>query len=334
MKNQKSKFLFIATFAVFILFIIDAKTAAKGVADGIDVCLKVVVPSLFPFFVITTYLNDMILGHPLRFLLFISKKLHIPSGCEYILPLGLTGGYPVGAKLIADMYNAKKIDKRTAHILLGYCNNAGPAFIFGIAGAAFASPAMPFILWLTLIISAVLTGFLLPKPKEAVRVDSLSSSPSLSKSVKSGISACVSVCGWIITFKIILAYLQQWFANFLLTKSGIIFTGILELSNGCMAATQLENPAVRFTVYSVFLSFGGLCIYLQTASVTERIGLGLYTHGKIIQTCISLVISVVTSIVLFRKEMFSMITASILVTLSAFILMITIRKAKKVVENS
>ena len=164
MKHEQRHIKFCIALCALLLIIMDTKTAALGVIEGIDICLKVVIPSLFPFFIVTTYLNAIVVGFSLPGLKHICRKLRIPASCEFILPLGLMGGYPVGAKLITDIHTSKKIDKRTAHILLGYCNNAGPAFIFGIAGAAFTSQFIAMVLGLIHMASAIITGLLLPKP--------------------------------------------------------------------------------------------------------------------------------------------------------------------------
>lgn len=314
-----------------ILIIMDTKTAASGVLEGIDICLKVLIPSLFPFFIVTTYLNAILLGSSLPGVKLVCKKLHIPSNCEFILPLGLMGGYPVGAKLITDTYNLKKIDKRTSQILLGYCNNAGPAFIFGIAGAAFASPFISIALWLIHIASAIITGLILPKPNGVNSSVNLTATPSLTHSVKSAINASVSVCGWIITFKILLSYLNHWFPVFFTTEAGIILKGILELSNGCLSAAKITNQGIRFIVYAAFFGCGGICVYLQTLSVAETIGIGLYTHGKVIQTCISLIASLFTAVILFREFTIPIRATCLLIILSVITVTLVTQHAKKVV---
>jgi hypothetical protein len=63
--------------------------------------------------------------------------------------------------------------------------------------------------------------------------------------------------------------------------------GILELTNGCIHLGTLEDPELRFAVCAVLLSFGGLCVTMQTVSVTGKLGSGLYFPGKILQTCIT-----------------------------------------------
>ena len=300
MKNKIRNIQVLVSICILILFITDTKTATTGARDSIEMCLTTVVPSLLPFLTVTTYLNTAILGSKLRGMHFVTKRLRIPAGGESVLILGLTGGYPVGAKLIGDLYRSKKISKPTAYILLGYCNNAGPAFIFGIAGVAFQLTGLAFILWFINIISAICTGILLPKPDFAEINTLQQTETSLPKSLQSSISTCVSVCGWITIFKILLSYLQKWFYNIWGGPIGISITGFLELSNGCIAAINLENTSIRFILLSAFFAFGGICVLLQTVSVTNGLGIGLYLHGKLIQTCISLMMACIFSIIFFE----------------------------------
>ena len=65
----------------------------------------------------------------------------------------------------------------------------------------------------------------------------------------------------------------------------VLITGLLELSNGCIQLTALSCEGLRFIIASVFLSLGGICVALQTASVTEDIPKDLYFPGKLLQCC-------------------------------------------------
>ena len=328
MKNRANYFTAVITSLFLLLLMINGKTATAGVTDGIDICMRVIIPSLFPYFVVTAYLNENLLGCSLPGMQCTSKMLRIPNGCQMLLPLGLIGGYPVGAKLIAELYKSKSMDKQTAHILMGYCNNAGPAFIFGIAGATFSSPLIAVLLWIIHITSAIITGILLPKPNIA-EVNISTHRMSLPDIIKNSVSAMASVCSWIIIFKVLLSYLNQWIPSILQSPAGILLTGFLELSNGCISASQLSAPATKFIVYAIFFGFGGLCVLLQTVSVTGDLGIGLYFHGKIIQTCISFILALVTSTLLFADLRLSIRDICLTTILSAAVIILTLQNAKK-----
>lgn len=285
--------------AIMLLLILDTQTAAAGAAEGIDLCIKVIIPSLFPFFIVTTYLNASLLGMRIPGLRTLGRLLHVPSGGESLLLLGLIGGYPVGAQLVADAYRQSQLKKRTGQILLGYCSNAGPAFIFGVAGTLFSSFWTPLFLWLIHLLSAVATGLLLPQPAYTTMSWDTDRNISIVQALQKSISICASVCGWVVVFKIIMAYLAHFAAGFLESSHMVLLTGILELSNGCLKLAEINSEAVRFVLCAVFLAFGGICVLLQTLSVTETLGIGLYIPGKLIQTCISLLAALGFQYILF-----------------------------------
>jgi len=295
MQSKKQTLRILILSICILLLITDTKTATGGAAEGIDLCLRVVIPSLFPFFILATYMNASLLGLQIPGLRKLADLLHIPPNSESLLLLSLIGGYPVGAQLITDAYKAGQLSRKQSHILLGYCNNAGPSFIFGIAGILFSSQWIPFLLWSIHILSALITGFLLPRPEYSTFSGHSGTDISIVMALRKSISACSSVCGWVVTFKIVMAYVQKWASGFLNKEYLIILTGILELSNGCVCLDQIGNESLRFMLCTVFLAFGGLCVMLQTATVTESLGLGLYIPGKVAQTAISLLIAMFVS---------------------------------------
>jgi len=287
------------TTAILFLLIFDTKTASFGVSEGIVLCLEVLIPSLFPFILVTTYLNAALNSPSIPGLRTLRRVLNIPTGGDSLLLLGLLGGYPVGAQLITDAYRNNQVTKRTAHILLGYFCNAGPAFIFGVTSMLFSSKWIPFALWLTHILSALITGFLLPRPKDASIHPSTVSNISAVTALRKTTSVCASICGWVVTFKIIMSYLKKWLSHRISRTAMICLSGLLELSNGCLLLKEIPTDAERFILCSAFLAFGGLCVMLQTASVAEPLGLGMYFSGKIMQTSISTLIATILSYMIF-----------------------------------
>ena len=85
-----------------LLLILDTKTAIQGAQEGIRLCIMTVIPSLFPFFVLSSLLTGALTGVRLRFLRPIGKLCRMPAGSESLLLIGMLGGYPTGAKSAAD----------------------------------------------------------------------------------------------------------------------------------------------------------------------------------------------------------------------------------------
>ena len=329
MRKQKRTLSIFGATALMLLLILDADTARTAATAGIELCIKVIFPSLFPFFVITGYLNNALLGLQIPCSKILRKLLLFPEGCEALLVVGLIGGYPVGAQLVADAYNQKLISKRTSGILLGYCSNAGPAFVFGVAGSLFSSLRIPVYLWMIHLLAALVTGSLLPRPKEVTHIRFEADVCSLSQSVRKSMPICGCVCAWIIIFKIIIKYLDKFLLKTAQPICYTIIMGLLELSNGCLLLHSLDDECLRFVIVSVLLASGGICVTLQTMSVTENTGLGLYIPGKIIQAGISLILSLIICPFLFPDMEVSLFTQGSIILISVCVILLLHRYCKK-----
>ena len=92
MKTRNRNFRISIWIFGLLLLILDTKTAKSSTYEGIELCLRVIIPSLFPFFFITSYLNTALLGISVPGLNRIMKWVHFPSGGDSLLVLGLIGG--------------------------------------------------------------------------------------------------------------------------------------------------------------------------------------------------------------------------------------------------
>ena len=289
-------------FFLLLVLILDGKTVISGAVDGIEICLFTVIPSLFPFFVITGMLTGSLGGAKIPGTSWISKACKIPQGSESIFLLGTVGGYPMGAKAISDTYRQGKISKNTAHRMLGFCSNCGPSFIFGICTSFFANVMCGWLLWGIQILSAILTGMILPGGNKAFDKQQNFKKTTIDQALKSSLQAIAKVCGWVILFRVFLTVQNRWVLRMLPKFLKTLIIGLQELSNGCIELNTVENVCARFVICSTMLTFGGLCVILQTKSVTEDLGLGLYFPGKCIQTGISTLISLIVSRLYFGER--------------------------------
>lgn len=97
-----------------------------------------------------------------------------------------------------------------------------------------------------------------------------------------------TVCGWVVLFRVLLAFLKRWIFWILPAAVQVAVTGILELSNGCCELLAVTDVSARFCICSGILAFGGLCVTMQTVSVTAGLSLKPYFWGKLLQTLFSL----------------------------------------------
>lgn len=275
---------------LFIL-IMDSKTAAQGAAQGLTICLQTVVPSLFPFIFLSVLLNDSYVGRPLSILRPLGTVCNIPQGAESLLISSFLGGYPVGAQSVSEAYEKGSLSRYEAERMLSFCNNAGPAFLFGMIASFFSKFWMIVALWCIQIMSAVLVSKIMMRSNNAAVSLSKQSAFSVSDALRLSLRCIAVICGWVILFRVIIAFSDKWFLWICSAEIRTIILGILDLTNGSLALPEIADEGLRFVICSGVLSFGGLCITMQTRSVCPGLSLRYYYIGKAIQTVFSILLS-------------------------------------------
>ena len=277
-------------FGLFVLTL-DSKTALEGAHVGIDLCLKTVIPSLFPFFVLSLILLNSLNDINLILLKPLGRLCRIPPGSEGLLICAFLGGYPVGAQNIAYSFRKGLLSQSTAERMLAFCSNAGPAFIFGITSALFPHKWMPWALWIIHILSAIGVSMIIPVQEETTSKREYAKRNTSQDVILSAVRSMACVCGWVILFRVLITFFVKWTQSFLCLEMQTIIIGLLELANGCCQLESISNVSVRFVLCSAFLAFGGLCVTMQTISVTQGLSIRTYCLGKCLQTILSIAIS-------------------------------------------
>lgn len=269
------------------LLIFDGKTALEGAREGVRLCLYTLIPTLLPFFFFSNVLTGVLIGRKIRILHPLGRLCRIPSGAEYMLLVGLLGGYPLGAQCISQACEAGALSRRDGRRMLAFCNNCGPAFLFGVAGALFHDPAIPWLLFSIHLISALFVAITIPGiPGQCVM--EYRNKPTAVQALWNSIRAMAGVCGWVILFRVGISVLDRWVLWYLSPECRVIFHGFLELANGCIGLDNVKSYQLRFIFCAVFLSFGGLCVTMQTYSIANKVDKDIYFPGKVLQSFISL----------------------------------------------
>jgi len=277
---------------MLLILILDSKTAIRGANRGVELCLKTLIPTLFPFLVISDACGKLLAGLRIRVLEILLYPCNLPKGTETIFLIGLLGGYPIGAKLIYDTYKRGNITKSDAERMLMFCSNAGPSFIFGVLGALFSDNRIPWVIWFIHILSAYLTGILTAKPVLNHISNDYTEAFSLTEAVSNSVKSMSNICGWVILFRVILTFLDKWFLQAFPIPLRIFITGLFELSNGCAQVSLIENTAIRFMIGLLIVTFGGACVVLQTGSLTPTLSIKYYFTGKLYQCMIAITIAI------------------------------------------
>ena len=140
---MKIKKILIYLFAVgaVVLLIKNASSAIRYASDAIDLCLEMIVPTLFPFFICSGILIYSgfceLLAKAFQFCMYPLFRISPVGSSAFIL--GIVSGYPLGAVTAGELYANNYISKTEAERLLAFCNNSGPLFILGSVGIAIYS---------------------------------------------------------------------------------------------------------------------------------------------------------------------------------------------------
>lgn len=287
MKHSKA---LAAVAALFLLvMILDSKVAIAGAAQGVQLCVATVIPSLFPFFIVSILLTGALSGRHFQFLGIVGKKLGLPQGGQGLLLIGFLGGYPIGAQSVAQACRTGNLSKQDGERMLAFCSNAGPAFLFGIGSSLFPQMWMCWLLWGIHIISSLAVGLLTARINPGTSMPASTKSISLTEAMHRAVNAMAMVCGWIVMFRTIIAFCEHWFFWLLPSNCQLLLTGLLEMTNGCCSLKDISSVGLRMQYFSVFLGFGGLCVLLQTKAVLSGSNLtgSYYFPGKMAQSAFS-----------------------------------------------
>lgn len=336
MGNKSKLFTMILASTGMLVLILDSELVLQSAADGIMLCLRSLIPAIFPFLVVSGILTGNIRISGNQKSGFLAKIIGIPAGTEPLLLLGFLGGYPSGAQNIYSLYARKALNREDAERMLPICNQAGPAFIFGVLPCLFTSKWIPFILWTVQIISALITAFIISKNGVYIAQHHIKSKYNVVDSLRSAVRTMGWICGWVVLFKVIIDFMEKRAFAVFPVFVRVLFAGLLELSNGLFGLNAVSQEFLRFLLTSAFLSFGGLCIFLQTKSVTGELDLKMYIIGKAIQVVISTLLSMVIYPVIYSQKRINMIyLLSIVVVMISFIAVMkkTVAISKKVLYN-
>ena len=282
---MKKYFSLAAVLAAGAALLCFPQEAADGARQALNVCAATLAPSLLPFFTLANLLTALGLPDLLSGSLgkALSRLFHVsPAGAQAFI-LSLSGGYPLGAAVTADLRRRGLVTRDEAERLAAFCNNSGPAFILGAAGAVFQNPAVGALLYVTHILGAVTVGLLFRgrgKPSGERQAPSPAPPATLSKALPAAVTRAVrstlTVCGYVVLFGAIVGMLTPFLALPPLARAMV--TGFLELGGGIAAFAGLAPTPPHLACAALLLGWGGLSVHCQTMGVLADTDISCARH--------------------------------------------------------
>lgn len=300
---------------IAFLLVIFSRSNLEATRNGLELWAFTVVPSLFPFFVITNLLSQTkivnIIGKLLNKLM--RPLFNVPGIGGFAFVMGLISGYPVGAKIVSDFREQKLVTKDEGERLLAFTNNSGPLFILSSVGIGlFGDTKTGLLLLFTHIIACITVGIILGKFSKKsdnkfkkILLEKLENTSTnrngisirnlgeiLSTSINKSISTIFLIGGFVVIFSVILSILEKTKTLELLSNilnpilqvfnidtdfSKPLLSGIIELTNGVKEVSSIHIKAIsqNIVLCAFLLGFGGFSVLLQVFSIISKTDLSI-----------------------------------------------------------
>ena len=329
LKLSKNQIITILITLFIVLFIINLNTCMQSTFTGLNLVIKAILPTIFPFSVICNLIihydgisfYSNILGP------IICKPLKLSNCSSFPIVASLLCGYPLGCKYCCDLYELGYISKEEYLRLLNIASNASPIFLIGSVGAAMlGNIKYGFILLLGNYLAPLIIGFFTKKNTHEFNNSneyplktggSYNFGVIIKTSIENAINTTLQVGAFVIIFSIIIGIIKNnsliniIFNNveklLSLSPNSLygIFLGSIEYTNGCKILTSISSSIIfKLSAISFICSFSGLSIIGQISSFTGKFNISLkkYSFIKFIQGIISFIITFIFSSIFISTE--------------------------------
>lgn len=299
--------------------IINPRESFNAALDGLQTWFNIVCPSLLPFFIGSELLVNFGIVNFLGILLepVMRPIFNVPGCGSFPFVMSITSGYPVGAKIVSQIYGNKMCTKAEAQRMLSFCSTSGPLFMTGaVAIGMLNSGSSGAVIAFSNYLGAIAVGLLFRfyKYSDHTAQSSLSGTIykaflslresykkekrpfglMLSESVKNSVNTLLMVGGIIVLFSVIIR---------LLTTSGVVnllanilyimlspfkvhseilrpaATGLFEITIGSkLVASSGADMFQKIIAISSIIAWSGFSVHAQAAGVLSGTDLSIGTY--------------------------------------------------------
>lgn len=288
MKQNLTSIGIVIFFFVMLLF---PKAVFVGASSGLLLWYQIVLPTLFPFLLISNLLLNtgsiQIMSD--AFGKMVSVIFSVSSNAAFVVIVGFLCGYPMGAKMAADMVEQGYISQKEGEYLLSFCNNSSPGFILNyiiLKNLKQQELLFPTVIILTIapIIVSLFTRKRYSHDDKQIKLPMKKKKwtfQELDYAIIDSFQILIKVGGYIILFSVVIVLLKQvvsenTYINCLLST--------LEITNG----VQILNTSSlqfewKYILILALTAFGGWCSVAQTQCVVQKEGfrMGFYIIEKL-----------------------------------------------------
>ena len=280
--EKKSKLIAFMVYAVFaVILVMDHQMVLSGVREGLFMCARYIVPSLFMMSVVCCILISSPYSENL-FTNAMSRAFGLGEKCGSLVFFGLISGFPSGALCAWEKYEKGAVSLADCEKTVYFTNNAGLAFIVGTVGALMGDHKFAVVLWISQTLASLTLANLF-RSKKAVGAHEkilIGQQITLVEAIKKSATAMMTVCAFVCFFTAIRLILTDFWGNFIRNEAHLGFIiSFIEIGNAVNYAAKLTSHAKALCSFAV--GFGGLSAILQSVAVCPCVKISKYVVSRI-----------------------------------------------------
>ena len=271
---------------LFLAMLFSPKAVFEGAESGLLLWFQIVFPTLFPFMLIS---GLMLAGGGINIIARLFGRMFsvlfaTSKNGAFAVITGFLCGYPMGAKVSADLVRAGRITQNEGAYLLSFCNNTSPVFIMNfivwktLDREDLMIPTLLILISVPVFLSLPFRRFYLKGKRQFPDVDKRETNnrkavdfAMLDACLTDSFESIVNVGLYIIFFSILIALPGN------ITAEDRVLAAILptlEMTNGILMVNRLlADLSVSYPLILGLTSFGGFCAAAQTQCMIKDTGL-------------------------------------------------------------
>lgn len=288
--NFRKKFLTGFFIFIIVLILTHSDLSLKFALNGLNLWFQKMIPTLLPFMILSGIMVRLNLTEDFSSLLFpiLSPLFRVSKNGIYCIIMGFLCGFPMGAKVITELYERGKIDRAEASYLLSFCNNIGPIYFMGFALPTmgltgklsvylFGMYGLPLLYGLLLRYTIFRHSISHDRNKQTITPPIKSENNKLlyyiDDSIMAALNSITALGGYMIFFNLLNLIPYALLSNSKLHALLPVINGCLEITGG-LGTMKNSFPLMSL----ILLPFGGISCIAQTYSIIRKTDLSIQTY--------------------------------------------------------
>lgn len=247
---------------------------ATGVSRGLSICTAVIIPTLYPFMVLSGFVAaSPLCRHTGRVFDSVIRRLFgVPGCCGAAILISMIGGYPAGAVALSRLRQQSLMTTEELQRCTRFCVNAGPAFIISTVGIGLlGNITAGILLYIAHIAASLMIGIIGARGhrQHTPIIRHTPPAPAPADIVRDTCQALLTMCGYVVLAAALLALWDatrlasviQNLADIPAASVTAALSAVIEVSCGCVALAG-RYYAAPFMI-SLCLGWGGLSVQGQ-----------------------------------------------------------------------